>query len=803
MGFSAEFEKFLWEGIVFLAYLLIVGGLIQRRFSKTASLLAAGGTLAGIVLLQAGLLLSGQEATLVLTMLPLTAYLPATVCLHVLSGCGFFPTMAVWTIGAAACFVLNILRKMMIQILSRAVSLPGWERNLLITGLLILMAGLLVLLVWRFVRAPFREYVLTNRSNWLLLSFPAFMVFLLFSYFGSTTTDITLLALLLLSAVSIFLVLTRVLTSAAALARMKETERAVADQLQRQRREYEDICKKMEMGRVFRHDMRHHLQVLEGLAKQEDDESIARYIGNLNSRLSGIEKQTYCENPTVNAVLASYIGQAGEADCSVQAKAILPHELPFDEMDVCTVLANALENAVNACRELAGEERYIRLATELVDGRRLTILVENPCIREVSFDESGFPQGPKREGHGIGLKSVDAVVKKYNGMFHCEWEDGVFRLQAVLFSPRPADVSPSVSQKGNVSKKLVSSAMMVMLAFFVTVNCMPSLAQTMAGVPGLGTLVRLADLRSYSFQWGDTSFEAVLPVLEAEGNTPAQEEPPDHSPSGQKAGGQTQPSLSGRAEGPGGGRSSTTQTTGGATAAAATATTSSASRPSLTQPSAQGELETVNPPLVLVPSAPSSASSGTGAATRPTQDISNGVEDMNRQMEEYIAQMREKFLWYVARKYDGYVGMDITYEIGRNDSRLLCVRFDATLNVGGSAQYSRYFMLDKQAGRVMELSDLFIPGSDYVGVISGEILQQMTGQVQAGEGDYFIPGGIWPDDECFKEIESGQEFYINGQNQLVIVFEEYEVAPGSMGVPEFVIPTGVLGDILQLPSVIG
>lgn len=61
MGFSAEFEKFLWEGIVFLAYLLIVGGLIRRRFSKTASLLAAGGTLAGIVLLQAGLLMAGGQ----------------------------------------------------------------------------------------------------------------------------------------------------------------------------------------------------------------------------------------------------------------------------------------------------------------------------------------------------------------------------------------------------------------------------------------------------------------------------------------------------------------------------------------------------------------------------------------------------------------------------------------------------------------------------------------------------------------------------------------------------------------------
>ena len=55
--------------------------------------------------------------------------------------------------------------------------------------------------------------------------------------------------------------------------------------------------------------------------------------------------------------------------------------------------------------------------------------------------------------------------------------------------------------------------------------------------------------------------------------------------------------------------------------------------------------------------------------------------------------------------------------------------------------------------------------------------------------DHFLPGGIWSDEECFQSIEDDQSFYINNSGQLVIVFDEYEVAPGSMGMPEFVIPS--------------
>ena len=77
MLFGGNWEKFLWEGIIFLTFLLICGGLLETRFAKKASILIGGGTVLGIVLLQAGLLMSGQDTMLVLTMLPLPASPPA------------------------------------------------------------------------------------------------------------------------------------------------------------------------------------------------------------------------------------------------------------------------------------------------------------------------------------------------------------------------------------------------------------------------------------------------------------------------------------------------------------------------------------------------------------------------------------------------------------------------------------------------------------------------------------------------------------------------------------------------------
>ena len=97
------------------------------------------------------------------------------------------------------------------------------------------------------------------------------------------------------------------MTSAASLRRMKETERTVMMQLESQRREYEDLRRKIDQGRRYRHDMRHHLRVLEGLFDEARSEEGLQYLSTLNGQLTELEQEACCENATVNAVLLSLI----------------------------------------------------------------------------------------------------------------------------------------------------------------------------------------------------------------------------------------------------------------------------------------------------------------------------------------------------------------------------------------------------------------------------------------------------------------------------------------------------------------
>ena len=765
MMFPAEFEKFVWEGIIFLAFALSCACLAEHRGSRAAATAAGAGALAVVAGIQAALLLAGEDPTLALTLLPLTAYLPAIIALHLISRSGFFPTMAVWTVGIMVSFVLNSTLKILSLAYGRFSQLPGWQFELGTTALLALLAAALVFLVFRFLREPFRTYVLRNQTGWLLLCFPVLMVFLLRSYFSSTTTNVTALVLLTLTAVSIFLVLARVLVLAVSMRKMEETEREVSRQLELQRREYERARDRLRQGRAYRHDMRHHLLVLEELARQENAEDILDYIESLSGQLSQIAGENYCENAAVNAVLSACVGQAREAGCSVTAEVRLPGQLPFDELDICVVLANALENAVHACGKVEKERRRIWVDVALDEAGKLRISVVNPCPEPLKFDDEGLPAVPRREGHGIGLRSIRAVAEKYGGLFRCSQEEGMFRLQVALFR-REREGNPGVRQvrgpegKPHRARRAAAVTALLLFALVFALGCMPAVADELAQVPGLGPLVQLADIRTYTaaFSWGDSSFEAQVPVVEGDEDEGPEEPEPSALPD-------------------------------------------SVEDPE-TEPSAPAE-EPVPDPSEEPDSEPTAEPEPTPEPTPDTPGEENGQGEMNQEIQAYLTRMEEVFWWYVARKYNGYVGQDTTYQVLRNDGRLLSIRFDTTLNVGGSVQYSRCITLDKQRDAVLELADLFAPGSDYVAVISGEILAQMTRQVEAGLADYFIPGGIWSDEECFQSIAEDQNFYLDGDGRLVIVFDEYEVAPGSMGMPEFTIPTGILSGILAQDSPLG
>ena len=678
---SISFLKWLEAAVPSLAFLLILWILLEPKYSRCLTLNAALGFLAAEAAVQGLVFTLGKSPELVMTLLPLTFYLPAIVCLHLLSGGRFFPTALTWLLALLADHLLAALRKLL-AFLHSGLSGPAWDW--VFAAFLLLAAFFLLLPVFRLLRGPFLTYVREQEDSWPLLLFLPLMLLALYSYFLASTTNVTVLLLLFLTALAVFLVLARLIVSLAAERRAKESRR----QMEALRRDYEVIQKKLELGRSYRHDMRHHMTALAALLKQEDCQGAQRYVAEWQGQLTETETETWCRNTAVNGVLSAYLAQAREIGCALDVDVALPASFPFEEMDLCVVLSNALENAIHACEAAPeGTPRHIGLSVTLTDCRRLTISVENSCHKAVEFDKDGFPLVPHREGHGLGLKSIAAVAEKYHGLFQCDCNEGVFTLHVVLLSavsePRPSHP--------------VRAVLTGVFLFCFLLNCMPTLAQALEAVPVLGPVVRMADLRSYSLAWGSTGISVSDPVLEGD---------------------------------------------------------------------------------------------------------NRAVDEIERQKEEFVLRMEELFTWYAARKYQGYAAADITHAVVRDDEALFILRFDATLNAGGSVEYSRYITLNQQTGQVLTLADLFQPESNYVFPISREIKAQMAEQMKTGEASYFLPGGIWPDEDCFQSIGIDQNFYINGSDQLVIVFEEYEVAPGSMGTPEFVIPTDMLDGLLIQPSIL-
>lgn len=415
-------EHFVIEGIRFAAFAFVCGCLLQPRFKRRNTILIAVGFLVGILGIQAGLLIAGHDETLVLTLLPFTAYIPAIVGVHVLSRSGFPQSVSVWSFGVLISFPLLFFQKLLgtafvhttVAVLLAAVAFSG--------------------VVFFFLRRPYRAYVLENQSGWLLMSFPVVMLFLLFSYCANMVTNPMFLLLIFLTALSVIVTIIWALTSAASLRRMKENERTVMIQLESQRREYEDLRRKIEQGRRYRHDMRHHFRVLAGLFDEAKSVEGLQYLSTLNGQLTELEQETCCENATVNAVLRSYIARAREENCQVTVKAEVPQNCPVDEIDLCVILANGMENSINACRSNVQEtDKWIRVSVLTHENGNLSVKIENPFDQPVIFGQDGLPKSQLGEQHGIGLKSVEVAVKKYDGILQCEENDGVFSLRAVLF----------------------------------------------------------------------------------------------------------------------------------------------------------------------------------------------------------------------------------------------------------------------------------------------------------------------------------------------------------------------------------
>lgn len=182
-----------------------------------------------------------------------------------------------------------------------------------------------------------------------------------------------------------------------------------------------------------------------------------------------------------------------------------------------------------------------------------------------------------------------------------------------------------------------------------------------------------------------------------------------------------------------------------------------------------------------------------------TEQEAKTAETMNKSIEEYAQGFMQEFQDNLKSQGEGYQELQMNYEVVTDNEDWLTIKVNVLQVEASGYEQAKFFHIDKKTGKEVVLSDLFVEGSDYVGIISENILTQMKEQMAQDENKiYFCEGnGDDIDDYNFKQIKEDQNFYFNENGELVIAFDEYEVAPGYMGTVEFVIPSQVIESIIK------
>lgn len=177
------------------------------------------------------------------------------------------------------------------------------------------------------------------------------------------------------------------------------------------------------------------------------------------------------------------------------------------------------------------------------------------------------------------------------------------------------------------------------------------------------------------------------------------------------------------------------------------------------------------------------------------QSLNNKYIKEGKQLyDEFMADMKD-----LENNGGGHLGVDSGYEVKTDNDQILSIGRYVVNTVGSSSTIMTYDTIDKKNQVLLSLPMLF-KDDRYVNTVSENIKKQMREQMKADENKiYWVSKAGLEDEELtelFETISKEQNFYINNEGKLVISFDKYEVAPGYMGVVEFVIPTEVISDIL-------
>ena len=193
-------------------------------------------------------------------------------------------------------------------------------------------------------------------------------------------------------------------------------------------REVENMYRQI---RGWRHDYRNHIQMMKVLAANGDMDALKVYLDELDTDLNTVDTVVKTGNPMADAILNSKISLARSRNIPTQVDAHIPVKLKMSELDLCCIIGNLFDNAMEASMALQEEKRMIRVYMDM-KGTHLYISFTNfTAAKKLDKVGKGF-RTSKGEGHGFGLVRMDDIVSRYDGYLSRNSEDGAFTTEILI-----------------------------------------------------------------------------------------------------------------------------------------------------------------------------------------------------------------------------------------------------------------------------------------------------------------------------------------------------------------------------------
>lgn len=197
--------------------------------------------------------------------------------------------------------------------------------------------------------------------------------------------------------------------------------------------EVENMYRQM---RGWRHDYRNHINMIHNFLESGEIEKCKTYVEQLGADLQTVDTVIKTGNVMLDAILNSKLSLAKHREITVHAKAAVPGTLQIADVDLCVLVGNLLDNAIEACTRpedtpKSEEAPFLRVYIGM-KGKQLYICITNTVYGRAKQVGGRFVSRKGGENHGFGLMRIDKICQKYDGYIHRGSEEGAFSTEILL-----------------------------------------------------------------------------------------------------------------------------------------------------------------------------------------------------------------------------------------------------------------------------------------------------------------------------------------------------------------------------------